>query len=183
MYLLLIIKTIILVLIFSLYENKITFYEMLIFLLLGDVITIIINKTNYLKLILICGLIYYIYTLYLKYNKVSKEYIIIENGVLKFNELIKNKIDLKNVLKKLKKLGIRSIEEIEKCVIKNNELKINQIEYPYPIIVNGVINYNGLFKINKNKKWLNNFLDQKHLTLNQIYYAFHLENKTYILTK
>src|SRR5574344_1763442 len=105
MYLLLIIKTIILVLIFSLYENKITFYEMLIFLLLGDVITIIINKTNYLKLILICG--------------------------LKYKELIKNKIDLKNVLKKLKKLGITSIEEIEKCVIKNNELKINQIEYPY----------------------------------------------------
>ena len=183
MYLILLIKTIILVLIFSLYENKINFYEMLVFLLIGDVITIIINGTNYLKLILFCLLIYLIYKLYLKYNKTTKEYIIIEDGVLKFNELVKNNINIKDVLKQLNKVGINSIEEINKCTIKNNQLQINQIEYPYPIIINGVINYNGLIKIKKNKNWLNKFLEEKNLTINQIYYAFYLENKTYILTK
>lgn len=183
MYLILIIKTVLLIFIFSLYRDKITFFELLVFLLLGDIITIIINKTNYLKLITYCLLSYSIYKLYLKYNKTSKEYIIIEDGILKFNELIKNKLNLKNILNQLNKLGISSIEEIQKCTIKNNQIIINQIEYPYPIIINGVINYNGLIKINKNKKWLNQFLEQKNLTINQVYYAFYLENKTYILTK
>ena len=52
-----------------------------------------------------------------------------------------------------------------------------------PLIVDGEVDENTLKNIKKNYIWLNDLLKSKHLKLNDIYYAFYRDNKTYIIKK
>lgn len=52
-----------------------------------------------------------------------------------------------------------------------------------PIIVDGVINYEVLREINKNKNWIMKLLQEKNLNLSDIFYAFYTKNKTFIIRR
>ena len=116
----------------------------------------------------------------------GKPTIIIKKGKLVFSEMAKLKYTLDDLLSQLREKGIESIEKVDYAVLENNgELSIfqNTKEYPFPIIMDGVIDYNILKEIGKDKKWLDKLLKTNKIDVNNVFYAFYRKDKTYIIKK
>ncbi len=112
--------------------------------------------------------------------------IIIKNGQLNFKEMTKLRYSLDDLLIQLRGQGIKSIEEVEYAVLENNgKLSVfnKKSNYPLPIIVDGIINHQALKDLKKDYKWLNNILKTKNLKLEDIFYAFQTDKKTFIIKK
>lgn len=160
---LLIIKTIIICFYFSL-NQEMNLKKFIFLLLMGDILTLLFIKTNFLKLVIASLLVVLVYNLFTKYNKLTKEYIIIQNGKLNFQSLLNSKYSINDIVTKIKNLGL-NVEEVNSLVVRNNRVFINKYEYPYTLIIKGVVNYSNLFKVNKNKLWLDNFLKSRRCVL------------------
>ena len=52
-----------------------------------------------------------------------------------------------------------------------------------PFILDGVIDYNVLKEINKDRKWIYNILARENLELDDVFYAFYTKEKTFIIKK
>ena len=52
-----------------------------------------------------------------------------------------------------------------------------------PLIIDGVINYQTLVDIKKDKLWLMKMLKNEHTSLEQVFYAFYKNNKCFIIKK
>lgn len=111
---------------------------------------------------------------------------IIKAGKIKFNEMAKLRYGLDDLITQLREQGIKSIEEVDYAILENNgKLSIFQKtnDYPMPIIVDGKIDFEVLKELGKDVKWVLKMLEDKKLSLNEIYYAFYSKNKTYIIKK
>ena len=111
---------------------------------------------------------------------------IITAGKKKFNEMAKLRYGLDDLITQLREQGIKSIEEVDYAILENNgKLSVFQKtkDYPMPIIVDSKIDFEVLKELGKDVKWVLNMLDNKNLTLNEVYYAFYSKNKTYIIKK
>ena len=112
--------------------------------------------------------------------------VIIKNGILNFKEMVKLRYSLDDLVSQLREQGIKSIEEVSYAVLENNgKLSIFQKEkdYPLPIILDGEIDYNVLKEIKKDKKWINEILNNNNIQLNNVFYAFYSKKKTFIIKK
>lgn len=112
--------------------------------------------------------------------------VIIKNGKLNFEEMKKLRYSLDDLISQLREQGIKSIEEVNYAVLENNgKLSIfnKDTEYPLPIIMDGEIDKQVLKDLNKDEKWVYNILKSKNLKLENVFYAFHTKNKTYIIKK
>ena len=111
---------------------------------------------------------------------------IIKSGKIKFNEMAKLRYGLDDLITQLREQGIKSIEEVDYAILENNgKLSVfqNTKDYPMPIIVDGKIDFEVLKELGKDSKWVLELLENKNLSLNQIYYAFYSKNKTYIIKR
>lgn len=111
---------------------------------------------------------------------------IIKEGKIKFNEMAKLRYGLDDLITQLREQGIKSVEEVDYAILENNgKLSIFQktSDYPMPIIVDGKIDFEVLKELGKDAKWVLNILDDKKLSLNEVYYAFYSKKKTFIITK
>lgn len=116
----------------------------------------------------------------------GKPSVIIKGGKLVFSEMTKLKYSLDDLLSQLREKGIESIEKVDYAILENNgTLSVfqNMRDYPMPIIMDGVVDYNILKEIGKDKKWLDNLLKTNKIDVNDIFYAFYRKNKTYIIKK
>mgnify|MGYP000051876994 FL=1 len=52
-----------------------------------------------------------------------------------------------------------------------------------PLILDGVIQYETLNDINKNKEWLMKILKSENVNLDKVFYAFYKNNKCFIIRK
>ena len=59
----------------------------------------------------------------------------------------------------------------------------NTKDYPMPIIMDGVINNEVLKDMKKNTNWVIKILKDRNLKLQDIFYAFHTKEKTFIIKK
>lgn len=112
--------------------------------------------------------------------------IIIKEGKIKFKEMTKIRYSLDDLITQLREQGIKSIEEVDYAILENDgKLSVFQKcnDLPMPIIIDGVINYEVLREINKNKVWIDKMLKDKKLNLSDIFYAFYTKNKTFIIRK
>ena len=116
--------------------------------------------------------------------------VIISKGKLNFNEMIKQRYNLDDLLLQLREKQIRSIEEVDYAILENNgklSVFIKQDKdkniFPLPIILDGVIQENNLLFINKDVIWVKNILKKKKLNLNEIFYAFYKNNQIFIIKK
>ncbi|MDO5569550.1 MAG: DUF421 domain-containing protein [bacterium] len=113
--------------------------------------------------------------------------VIIDNGKLKFKEMLKQKYNLDDLLVQLREQGYRSIEEIEYAVLETSgQLSIfskehNSTPFPLPLILDGKIQDDTLKGINKDKNWVIKSLKNKKLKLEDIFYAFYKEKSIYII--
>jgi len=111
---------------------------------------------------------------------------IIKEGKIKFNEMAKLRYSLEDLITQLREQGIKSIEEVEYAILENNgKLSVFQRtkDYPMPIIVDSKIDFEVLREIGKDVKWVLDILNNKKLSLNDVYYAFYSKQKTYIIKR
>ena len=111
---------------------------------------------------------------------------IINNGKLNFSVMSKMRYSLDDLISQLREQGIGSIEEVNYAILENNgKLSVfeKNTDYPMPIILDGVIDYNVLREINKNDEWVMKILKDKKINLNDVFYAFYSKNKTFIIKK
>ena len=112
--------------------------------------------------------------------------VIIKEGKLKFNEMSKLRYSLDDLITQLREQGIKSIEEVSYAVLENDgKLSVfqNTVDYPMPIIMDGVINKEVLKDMKKSPEWVMKILKNKKLNLEDVFYAFHTKEKTFIIKK
>lgn len=112
--------------------------------------------------------------------------VIIKDGKLNFKEMTKLRYTLDDLFAQLREQGIKSIEEVNYAVLENNgKLSVfeSSKDYPLPIIVDGNIDYLVLKDLRKDERWINNILKDHNITLDNVFYAFYTNKKTYIIKK
>lgn len=111
---------------------------------------------------------------------------IIKNGKIVFSAMSKLRYSLDDLIMQLREQSVKSIEEVDYAVLENDgKLSVfqNCNEYPMPVIIDGIIDYDVLDAIKKDDKWLMQIIKTKHLNLNDIFYAFYTKSKLFIITK
>jgi len=122
----------------------------------------------------------------LRYVIDGKPTIIIKNGKLNFTEMSKLRYSLDDLLTQLRLQGVKSIDKVKYAILENNgNLSVfnDNSDYPLPLILDGVIDYNTLKEIKKDYNWLINSLKKKNLEIDEVFYAFYTNNKTFIITR
>jgi len=120
----------------------------------------------------------------------GKESVIISKGKLNFNEMIKQRYNLNDLLLQLREKQIRSIEEVDYAILENNgKLSIftkddkDKKVFPLPIVLDSIIQEDNLIYINKTKKWVLDVLKKKKINISDVFYAFYKNNQIYIIKK
>ena len=116
----------------------------------------------------------------------GKPIVLIKNGKINFTEMSKLRYSLDDLLTQLRLQGVKSIDNVKYAVLENNgNLSVfnDNSDYPLPLILDGVIDYRVLKEINKNHDWLLKILRNKKLELEDVFYAFYTNGKTFIITK
>lgn len=111
---------------------------------------------------------------------------IIKTGKIKFKEMSRLRYSLDDLITQLREQGVKSIEEVDYAILENDgKLSVFKKckDYPMPIILDGIINQDVLKEIGKSDKWVDEMLKNKNIKLENIFYAFYTQNKTFIITR
>ena len=122
----------------------------------------------------------------LRYVIDGKPTIIIKNGKLNFTEMSKLRYSLDDLLTQLRLQGVKSIDKVKYAILENNgNLSVfnDNSDYPLPLILDGVIDYNTLKEIKKDYNWLINSLKKKNLEIDEVFYAFYTNKKVFVIKK
>lgn len=177
--------------------SKITTYDFLVTILMAECAVFSISEetvsifSSIIPITVLALLQMFISFLSMKNDKFRKMVdgapsIIIKNGKLIFSTMAKLRYTLDDLLTSLREHGVKSVEEVNYAVLENNgKLSIfpKEIEYPLPIILDGVIQRQTLEEIGKDELWVNKILKQKQVELNEVFYAFYTTTKTFIITR
>ena len=128
-----------------------------------------------LSLIIIILFIFYKY-----YKSFNDYYVIINRGKIDFKELFNSKYSIGRLYLELKKRNISSINYVDYGFIdkkKKIHLFVGDSYYPLPIIVDGKVDVDSLFQINKDKEWLVDLLNDEGIYLENIIYSFYKNNE------
>ena len=121
----------------------------------------------------------------------GKPSLIICNGKVNYNEMIKQRYSMDNLLLSLRQNSVKNIDEVEYAflepngklsIFKYNFLKIPS-PYPMPLIIDGNIQKKALTQIKKNVSWLEQKLNTKNLDIKDIFYCFYKKNKLFIIKR
>ncbi|MEG2351272.1 MAG: DUF421 domain-containing protein [Bacilli bacterium] len=121
----------------------------------------------------------------------GKPTMIIKKGIINFKNMVEQRYSLDDLLLQLREKDARSIEEVEYALLETNgklsvfryDDKKNQGIYPLPLILDGEIQYDNLYNITRNKKWIMDILTEKEIMLEDVFYAFNKKNELYIIKK
>ena len=116
---------------------------------------------------------------------------IIKNGRINYNEMVRQKYNLDDLLVQLREKGFRNIEDIEYAVLENNgtlsvfEYDKNKIvkktPLPMPIILDGKIQYKILREMDRDDSFIYKMLDKKGIELRDIFYAFYKDKSIFLI--
>lgn len=121
----------------------------------------------------------------------GKPSLIIANGNVNYKEMVRQRYSMDDLLLSLRQKEIKSIDEIEYAFLEpNGKLSIfkynffrTKSNYPMPIIVDGEIQNKALKFIRKDKRWLEQELAKKNLTVKDVFYAFNKKGKIFLIKK
>ncbi len=173
--------------IFKLKEITILEIIILIIILNIDLYSLYTNlNIIYTFLLYILVIISYYLYLFLENKTIKENNILINRGIINFNNLIKENMTYNNLLFSLKKKGINNPGMVDYCIKKGNNLIVipkNTIgEYPISIIVDGKVIKDNLFSINKTREWLDKKIKDNNLSLININYAYYKNKNIYFIT-
>lgn len=112
--------------------------------------------------------------------------VIINNGKVNFKTMTKLRYTLDDLLTQIREKDIKSLEDVKYAVLETDgQLSVfkDDYDYPLPLIVDGKVDEDTLKNIKKNYIWLNDVLKQNNVKLENVFYAFYRDNKTYIIKK
>ena len=112
--------------------------------------------------------------------------VIIDKGKINFKAMTKLRYTLDDLLTQMRQKDYKSIEDVKYAVLETDgELSIfaDNYDYPLPLIVDGVVDEETLKNIKKNYIWLNEVLKSNNVKLEDVYYAFYRNNKTFIIKR
>ena len=117
--------------------------------------------------------------------------LIIDKGIINFKEMVKERYTLNDLLLELRKKNIKNLADVEYAILENNgSLSIFKYNFlklaspnPFPLILDGIIQKETLKYMKKDTKWVNDILSKKEIKLEDVVYAFHKNNDTYIIRK
>ena len=121
----------------------------------------------------------------------GKPVLLICNGKINYNELIRQRYTMDDLLVSLRQQSIKSIDEVEYAILESNGklsvfkynfLKIKS-SFPLPLILDGRIQTKTLEYLHKDINWLNKELYENNLTSENIFYAFYKKNKIFVIKK
>ena len=98
----------------------------------------------------------------------------------------KLRYSLDDLITQLREQGIKSIEEVNYAVLENDgKLSVfeSTTDYPLPIIVDGVVDYEVLRDLKKDRKWVDKLLREHNIKLDNVFYAFYTKKNTFIIKK
>ncbi|MBQ7790296.1 MAG: DUF421 domain-containing protein [Bacilli bacterium] len=180
--------------------GELSIQDFVVSMLIAEIGAISIEKFNdsifltLIPIIILCVLEVFMGKLFLKTNNVKKiidgkPVLIINKGKINYKEMIKQRYSLDDLLLELRNREIKNINDIEYAILENNgNLNIFKYEnlkdnfYPFPLVVDGVIQYDTLDNINKSDEWLIKYLNKREIFLDEIFYAFYKDNKIYIIS-
>lgn len=177
--------------------GELSIIDLIVTILIAELAAISIEETKrsiFQSIIPIFTLVFVQVTLSyicMKSNKVrnfldGKPTVIVKDGKVVFSQMTKIRYTLDDLLSQLREKGVKSIEEVDYAVLENSgNLSVfqNTKDYPLPIIIDGTIEYDTLKEIKKDIVWLNNILEKNKLDLENVFYAFYRNKKTYIIKK
>ena len=115
---------------------------------------------------------------------------IIKNGEINFNEMMKQRYNIDDLLVQLREASVKSIEDVDFAVLETSGklsiFKKSEDElhlYPLPIIIDGIIEEDVLGEINKSKDWIISELKKQNIKLENIFYSFYKDNELFIIEK
>ena len=119
----------------------------------------------------------------------GKPVIIIKNGIINFKNMVDQRYTLDDLLLQLREKDIRSIDEVDYAILEiNGKLSVFKKDdkkhkkiYPLPIIVDGKVEFDNLYNMNKTKTWLFNTLYNNNVLIGDVFYAFCKNDDLYII--
>ncbi len=177
--------------------GKLSIIDLIVSILIAELAALSIEDSSrsiYLSMVPILVLVViqvsvsYLTLKFPKFRKVidGNPTVIIKKGKINFNEMSKLRYSIEDLITQLREQGIKSIEEVDYAVLENNgTLSIFKKckDYPMPIIVDGIIDFEVLRDMRKDVKWVSDILKNNNLALDDVFYAFYTKNRTFIIKR
>ena len=121
----------------------------------------------------------------------GKPALIINRGIINYKEMMKQRYSLDDLLLELRNNNIKNLKDVEYAVLENSG-KLNIFKYsflgldsanPFPLILDGVVQKDTLCYIDKDEKWLHDYLRCNNLKKEDVFYAFYKNNKIYVIKR
>lgn len=114
--------------------------------------------------------------------------VIINRGKINFEEMLKQRYNLDDLLSQLRDKEIKSIEEVDYAILETSgKLSVfkksddkNSV-YPLPVIIDGIVQEDVLIQIKKDKDWLDRMIKKEGYELEDIFYGFYRKNNLYLI--
>ena len=112
--------------------------------------------------------------------------VIINRGKVNFNEMLKQRYNLDDLLMELRSNEIKSIEEVDYAILEvSGRLSIfrknNNKEYPLPVILDGKVDEDVLLQIGKDREWLDDVIEKEGYLLKDIFYGFYRNDELFLI--
>ena len=114
--------------------------------------------------------------------------VIINRGKVNFEEMLKQRYNLDDLLTQLRAKSIKSIEEVDYAILETSgKLSIFKREddknhtYPLPVIIDGKLQEDVLIQIGKDKKWIEESLKKEEYLLEDIFYGFYRNKRLFLI--
>ena len=177
--------------------GELSIIDLIVTILIAELAAICIEKTDTSIMVSIVPIVVLVVIqIFLSYVSIKSETIrnfidgkpsiIIKKGKVNFSQMTKLRYSLDDLISQLREKGYKSIEEVDYAILENSgTLSVfkKNTDYPMPIILDGVIDYDVIKDLNKDEKWIYNLLSKEQIKLEEVFYAFYTKNKTYIIKK
>lgn len=144
-----------------------------------------INFLTYFLIIIFIIIFNYLFKFLIKNDpKLNKNTLVIKNGNILYRNIVENKISINDILKKLKREGVRDLKKVDLGYLYKNDLIIirnDLVNYPISLIVDGKVMYDNLKLIKKDYNWLNHKILKHSLTVENVSYAFFKNDHLYFI--
>lgn len=118
----------------------------------------------------------------------GKVSVIIKKGKIRYNEMVKQRYNMDDLLTQLREKGVRTIEEVDYALLETSgNLSVfkkdsNYLgEFPMPVILDGEIDDNTLLEINKSKYFITKILKDRKIEIKDIFYGFYRKQDLFII--
>ncbi len=112
--------------------------------------------------------------------------VIINRGKVNFEEMLKQRYNLDDLLTQLREKSIKSIEEVDYAILETSGklsvfTKGHDKSYPLPLILDGKLDDEALIQIGKDRKWLDKNLEENNTVIENVFYAFYKNNNLFLI--